>query len=192
MKSKVKNFGFTLIEMLVSVSIFSVVIVVAVGALLHLARASDRSHAILTAINNLDFAMEQMSRTMRVGNNFFCSNGVHPISVETKDCVWGQEKSAVSFTDQDGRRILYRLNPETRSLERENLSEVPHRVFAITAPEILVENLTFAVIGSHPLDSLQPRVVIRIKAKTVIPGLAQENQVSFDLQTTVSQRDPDI
>ena len=182
--------GFTLIEMLVSISLFSVVIVIAVGALLHLARASDRSQAILTAINNLDFAMEQMSRTMRVGTKFYCSNATHPLTPQTRDCIFGQEKSAVSFTDQDGRRLVYRLNPTTHALERENLSEIPKRVFAITAPEILIENLSFAVIGSHPADNRQPKIVINIKARTAVPKLKEADQVSFDLQTTVSQRQP--
>src|SRR3989338_10752149 len=91
LKSKFLNLksGFTLIELLVSISIFSVVTIVAVGALLNLARAADRSHAILTAIGNLDFAMEQMARTIRVGTYYYCREGVHPPSNQTRDCTWG-------------------------------------------------------------------------------------------------------
>jgi len=190
--AKCKTSGFTLIELLVAISIFSVVIIVAVGALLNLARAADRSHAILTAIHNLDFAMEQMSRTLRVGGSFYCSGGVHPLASETKDCTWNQGKRSLSFTDKDGRRIVYKLNPSKGTLDRENLSEVPHKVFSITAPEIFIESLTFNVFGSSILDSLQPRVMIRIKGRTIVLGLRDEDQVPFDLQTTVSQRDPDI
>jgi len=186
------NKGFTLIEMLVAISIFAIVIIIAIGALLNLARASDRSQAVLTAINNLDFAMEQMSRTMRVGTKFFCSDGVHPVSAQTRNCSYSQRKSAVSFTDQDGRRLVYRLNPSTQALERENLSEVPKRTFAITAPEIKVERLSFAVLGSLPNDNMQPKISINIKARTAIPELKDEDQVSFNLQTTISQRGFDI
>ena len=184
--------GFTLIEMLVSISIFSVVIIIAIGALLHLTRASDRSHAILMAINNLDFAMEQMSRTMRVGTKFYCSNGPHPVLPRTKDCIFGQEKTAVSFTDQAGRRLEYKFNPVSHSLEREDLSLIPKKVFAITAPEIIVENLSFVVIGSHPADNRQPIITVNIKARTAIPKLKETDQVSFNLQTTISQRMPDL
>jgi len=184
--------GFTLIELLVAISIFSVVIIIAVGALLNLGRAADRSHAILTAIHNLDFAMEQMSRTLRVGGSYYCSNAVHPLSKETKDCTWKVGKQALSFTDKDERRIVYRLNRAKGSLDRENLSEVPHRVFSITAPEIFIESLTFNVFGSRSTDTKQPRVLVRIKGHTTIPGVRDEDQVPFDLQTTVSQRDPDL
>jgi len=184
--------GFTLIELLVAISIFSVVIIIAVGAVLALARAADRSQAILTAINNLDFAMEQMSRTMRVSGSFYCSEGVHPISERTKDCTWHSGKSALSFTDKDEHRLIYRLNRTKGSLDRENLSDIPHRTFSITAPEILIESLVFNVFGSSISDAKQPRVLIRIKGRTRIPTLAEKDQVSFDLQTTVSQRDPDF
>ncbi|HEY9582957.1 MAG TPA: prepilin-type N-terminal cleavage/methylation domain-containing protein [Candidatus Paceibacterota bacterium] len=184
--------GFTLIELLVAISLFSVVIIIAVGALLNLARAADRSHAIMTAIHNLDFAVEQMSRTLRVGGSYFCSNAVHPIQSQTKDCTWKQGKMGLSFTDKDGRRIVYRLNVARGALDRENLSEVPHRLFSITAPEIFIESVTFNVFGSSILDSTQPRVMIRIKGRTIIPGMRDEDQVPFDLQTTISQRDPDF
>ncbi|HEY4505038.1 MAG TPA: prepilin-type N-terminal cleavage/methylation domain-containing protein [Candidatus Paceibacterota bacterium] len=184
--------GFTLIEMLVSISIFTIVVIIAVGALLHLTRASDHSQAILAAINNLDFAMEQMSRTMRVGTSFYCSNSAHPVSRQARDCPFGQERNAVSFTDQDGRRLVYKLNTETYALERENLSEVPRRIFSITAPEIKIENLTFAVIGSQSYDNFQPLIVINIKARTAMEGFKEEDQVSFNLQTAISQREPDL
>ncbi|MEK7535857.1 MAG: prepilin-type N-terminal cleavage/methylation domain-containing protein [Patescibacteria group bacterium] len=186
--------GFTLIELLVAISLFSVVIIISVGALLSLGRAADRSHAIVTAIHNLDFAVEQMSRTLRVGGAYYCSNGVPPLSKETRDCTWKVGKQALSFTDKDEQRIVYKFNQAKGSLDRENLSVIPHRTFSITAPEIRIESMTFNVFGSSPfpLDSLQPRVLIRIKGRTAIPGMKEEDQVDFDLQTSVSQRDPDI
>ena len=186
-----KKSGFTLIELLVSISIFSVVIIIAIGALLNLARAADRSHAILTAINNMDFAMEQMGRTLRIGGDYYCSSGHHPVTSEQQDCVWGQGKSSLSFTDKDGRRILYSHNKVRGALDRENLSEVPSRVFDITSPEIFIDSLIFNVVGSSKFDSVQPRVLIRIKGRTSIKSLREQDQVSFDLQTTVSQRNPD-
>lgn len=184
--------GFTLVELLVSMSLFAVVIIVAVGAVLALARASDRSAAIITAIHNLDYAVEQMGRTIRVGTSYYCSNGVHPISKEQQDCGWGNSKSGLSFTDKDDQRIVYSLNGARGSLDRENLSRVPHQTFSITSPEIFIENLSFNVIGSSLFDDLQPRVLIRIKGRTIIPGLKDEDQVHFNLQTSVSQRVPDF
>ena len=192
MMSKIGNKGFTLIELLVSMALFAVVIIVAVGAVLALARASDRSSAIITAIHNLDYAVEQMGRTIRVGTSYFCSNGAHPVDKRQQDCDWGDAKAALSFSDKDDQRILYKLNAAGGSLDRENLSEVPHRTFSITSPEIFIENMSFNVIGSSLFDTIQPRAMIRIKGRTVIPGLKDEDQVHFNLQTSVSQRVPDF
>src|SRR3989338_8200290 len=132
LKSKFLNLksGFTLIELLVSISIFSVVTIVAVGALLNLSRASDRSHAILTAISNLDFAMEQMARTVRVGTFYYCSNGAQPPSNQTRDCTWGNGQNALSFTSKEQERIVYELNQTNGSLDRKNLSVVQHKIFS--------------------------------------------------------------
>ncbi|HEY4515243.1 MAG TPA: prepilin-type N-terminal cleavage/methylation domain-containing protein [Candidatus Paceibacterota bacterium] len=184
--------GFTLIELLVAMSLFAVVIVIAVGAVIALARAADRSAAIITAIHNLDYAVEQMGRTIRVGTKYYCSNGVHPIGNETQDCGWGQARSGLSFTDKDDDRIVYSLNAARGSLDRVDLSNPLHQTFSITSPEIFIENMSFNVIGSSPQDSAQPRVMIRIKGKTTVSGLKPEEQAPFDLQTTISQRAPDF
>jgi hypothetical protein len=157
-----------------------------------LARAADKSHAVLTAINNLDFAMEQMGRTIRVGNSYYCNNGPQPLSAETQDCTLGNGKDTISITDKDNQRITYRLNRTDGSLERENLSITPHRVFNITSPEIRIDSLVFNVIGSSKHDAVQPYVVIRIKGRTAVPTFKDVDQVTFDLQTSVSQRDPDV
>lgn len=62
--------GFTLIEMIVSLGLFIVVALIAVGALLKVMDANKKSLNLKTAINNLNFAMESMSREMRVGSNY--------------------------------------------------------------------------------------------------------------------------
>lgn len=195
-KSKMLNVkgqqGFTLIELMVSISIFSVVIIIAVGALLNLTRAADRSAAVLTAINNLDFAMEQMSRTLRVGTHYYCSDGIHPLDKQTRDCAFGEGRKAISFTDNKENRLLYKFDPALGSLNRENLSSVPSRIFSITAPEIIIESLTFNVFGSDNRDSLQPRVLMRIKGRTALPSIKLADQVTFNLETMITQRNPDL
>jgi len=187
-----KNKGFTLVEMLIAIAVFSIVILISVGALLNLARANNRSHAVLVAINNLDFAMEQMGRTIRVGTNYFCSNGNHPVTEQVKDCVWPASRSALSLTDQYDDRILYIFNKGNNSLDRVDLNIIPRRTFSITSPEIIIEKVNFTVVGTDKSDNIQPRVMLNISGRTNIGGTKPEDQVSFDLQTLVSQRNPDF
>ncbi len=49
--------GFTLIEMIVAVAVFSIVMVVGAGALLSIVDANRRGQAQQTVINNLNFAI---------------------------------------------------------------------------------------------------------------------------------------
>lgn len=68
--------GFTLVEMIVSLAIFSVVATVALGALVNIISANKKAQTLQSTITNLNFAMESMSRDMRVGGAFHCENNV--------------------------------------------------------------------------------------------------------------------
>ncbi len=64
--------GFTLIEMIVSLAIFSVVAVVALGALMKIVSANKKAQSLQSAMTNINYALESMSREMRVGSDFSC------------------------------------------------------------------------------------------------------------------------
>ena len=69
------NRGFTLIEMLVSVAIFSVVMVVALGALLSLSEANRRAELLSQATNNFNSSIDSMARAIRTGSQYHCGTG---------------------------------------------------------------------------------------------------------------------
>ena len=71
-----KNKGFTLIEMMVAVSLFTVVMLVSVGSLLALIDASKRAQGIQSVMNNLNVALDGMVRALRMGQKYEVSNGV--------------------------------------------------------------------------------------------------------------------
>lgn len=70
--------GFTLVEIIVSLAIFTVVSVVAVGALLKIVSANKKAQSIQNAITNLNFALESISREMRSGSKYYCSSLLSP------------------------------------------------------------------------------------------------------------------
>ncbi len=78
-----KNRGFTLIEMLVSVAVFSMVMVVALGALLALSEANRKAQLLSEATNNFNSAIDSMSRTIRTGSMYHCGTGAVD---QTQDC----------------------------------------------------------------------------------------------------------
>jgi prepilin-type N-terminal cleavage/methylation domain-containing protein len=107
-----KQSGFTLIEMIVSLALFSVVITITVGALLVLINTSSQLQEKQTVLTNLSFALDSMTREIRTGTNYFCWSrdnqngaipGAHPASnffddansvddlgTQTRDCFQGR------------------------------------------------------------------------------------------------------
>ena len=64
--------GFSLIEMIVSLALFSVVVTIAVGALLALIATNRQLQAEQSVMTNLSFALDSMTREIRTGTSYFC------------------------------------------------------------------------------------------------------------------------
>jgi len=77
LKKKSYVCGFTLIEMIVSMGIFTVVAVIAVGALLHIVNTNNQAQTLQTAMNNAGFALDAMSREIRVGSSYRCDQNIN-------------------------------------------------------------------------------------------------------------------
>ena len=69
--------GFTLVELMVSLTIFSIVMMVSTGTLLVLIDVNAKAQALYSATSNLSFALDSMTREMRTGYHYYCddSNG---------------------------------------------------------------------------------------------------------------------
>jgi prepilin-type N-terminal cleavage/methylation domain-containing protein len=170
--SNLRPRGFTLIEMMVSVFLFSIVIVIATGALVSILGANRKAQAVKSVMNNLNFALDSMTRSIRTGTDYDCG---------TAQCDPTNGTSEFSFTDTDGRDVIYRLNNATERIEREVDKE---GFLPLTSPGVIVERLTFYVDGESDTDREQPRVLIILK------GEAGEGKTltTFNLETLVSQR----
>lgn len=90
-----KNRGFTLVEMIVSLALFSVVAVIAIGALLKVIDANNKAQSIQSSVTNLNFALESMSRDLRTGTSIQCLSSVptsDTLSGNTSACAIGSSK----------------------------------------------------------------------------------------------------
>jgi len=171
--------GFLLVEMIISVAIFTVVMTAGLGSLLSLIDANKRSQSFKIVVNNLNLAMETMAREIRTGHTYNCG------SVSGGDCSGGDD--IIYFTSSSGASVSYRL--ADGSVERGYDSGggvISSESFKkITADDLILNNMAFYVVGSSVGDSLQPKVVISVTAYT---GERVKDFAEFELQTTVSQR----
>lgn len=179
---------------MVAVTIFAIVMTIGVGALLSLVEANRRAQAINSVMNNLNAALESMARSIRVGTVYYCQSSAAPPAPEVLSQPQGCTNGALLAFESSGGdlgnvndQVVYRLNGT--QLER-SLNSGGTWV-ALTAPEVSITSFGFYVVGTAPLvsgDTIQPRVLMRIKGSAPVPGGTTE----FNVQASVAQRIIDI
>ena len=177
-KSKSKNSGFTLIELMVSVTIFSVVMVICMGAILTILNSNRKSQAMRSVMDNLNYTLDDMTRAIRFGYNYHCdaTNGDPTVP---RDCATAASSFAVKSSDNH--QLIF-------SLAGGRITEtIDGSLYYLTSSDTTITKLSFLVSGSYPFstDQLQPRVIIVISGYA---GSKPSVQSNFTLQTTLSQR----
>jgi prepilin-type N-terminal cleavage/methylation domain-containing protein len=183
--------GFTLVEMLVAITLFAVVMLVSVGALLALVDANRKAQALQSVMNNLNVALDGIVRSARMGSDYHCGAG-GALSVP-QNCPGGGTTFAFEAFGGNSETVadqwVYRFDSE-RIYKSENGGGT---WFAVTAPEVEINDMRFYVTGTDRLqtgDMSQPQVVI------VIRGTAGSDRArtstTFSIQATAAQRIIDI
>ncbi len=185
--------GFSLIEVLVSLSLFTIVMTISVGVLMILIDSNARAQNMQEVMTNLSFALDSITREIRTGSDYFCG-GVSelPTSGESAmNCPTGSE--ALSFneggqsltSEASSRRIALRLNNEAIERRLGDGAWVP-----ITSDDIAVHEIRFIVTGVTRSDADSPTVTLYVKGEA---GDEEDGTDSeFNVQATVVQQLLDI
>jgi len=168
-KSKIKNCGFTLIELIVALGVFMVVMTITLSAFLNIIDIQKKTEAFRKVNDNLNFAMEAIMREIREGKGYSAA-----------DCSGAD----FCFTGKDGKAIKYQLNTRG-NIERK---EASGEWLRMTSDGIKITRFSFLVSGEETYpsgDRRQPLVVISIGGES---GEKEKLKSKLDLQATVSQR----
>ncbi len=181
--------GFTLIELMVATSIFVMVMLSAMGSLFVLLNAAKNSRALRFSIDNVNFAMESMSRSIRMGTNYYCLSEGESLNLsegleKNRDCPEGGTSFAFIPQGVTTSRIAYILKKRedgsgTRTLERCSLDGCVE----IVSSNVDIEKLKFFVNGA--VDEERQASVYMIMKGTV---MVKDVPVPFALQTMASMR----
>lgn len=182
------NSGFTLVELLVSLTLFIVIVLAAITSLYAVNNASRKVNAMRGVLDNLNFAMESMSRTIRTGATIICGGSTNPVGA-SHNCSFPNStpSSNLSLHSTLGIEydIEYRLNTSTHQIEKKVYGTGGTDWLALTAPEINVQGLYFYVNGADVADIDQPSVMVLIQG---IATASTGDTAPFTLQTYISQR----
>ena len=206
-----KNTGYTIIETMISVSLFVVIVIAGTGALLNANLLHNKSQNMRSIMDNLNFIMEDLSRDLRMGYNYRCYHDAGNITGDpninsARSCAtgWGiafeSNYPVIGDPIFNGDQWAYYIDSgKIYKSTNGAASFIP-----LTPDEVVIESTSivppFSVLGAEPpiRDPLtgviiggnlqQPFVTIKL-----VGTITYKNVVtSFSLQTAVSQRSFDI
>jgi prepilin-type N-terminal cleavage/methylation domain-containing protein len=210
----IRRRGFTLVEIIVSLGIFAVVATVALGALVKIIGANKKAQTIQATVTNINFALDAMSREIRVGRNYYCVSG--PGSSFTRTTLDQEYTSAtkcpagvsnnsngtiVAFLSSKIDRIttpnspcnliyayLFEYNSSSNTYTLKKAEQPSCGSNAYTFESILDPNVTltgyYVRVVAADANSF-PRATLRISGYA---GVLEKEKTFFDVQTTLSAR----
>lgn len=191
--------------MLVSVAIFSIVMTMALGALLALSVADRKAETLKSSIDNVTFALDSMSRAIRTGQTYHCGDFS---GTAAQDCTSGS--NMLTFLASNGIQTYYQLDTDNSvgnrcgqtaggtvgCIERKQTTSLGALITdwtPITSPDVIIQNTEgfalFRVLGSYPGSSgntIQPRVLMTVSGTVQVS--ATQPPTAFHMQTFVTQR----
>lgn len=200
--------GFSLIELMVSLTIFSILMVVSVGTLLTLIDANAKAQALSSATTNLSFALDSITREIRTGHYYYCksfNDENRPENLPEEDNMPGGEHDGncrdsddanfIAFVrDRDGKKIGYRLKDGSieQRVQEANNGSYETSWEKLTSDDITIETFRISTGGSVVYEATspetdQPVVTLHIKGRVANKN-GLETETDFNIQTLIVQR----
>jgi prepilin-type N-terminal cleavage/methylation domain-containing protein len=172
--------GYTLLELIVAVGIFSLVMLAVSSAYLNLIRIDRETRATSDILNNLSFAMDSIAREIRTGQDYDCNTA----QAGYQNCT-ATPGTSFSFTDSNGRSVTYSVTSSNQLVQT-----ISGSTSELTDPRISIDSLVFYVRGTgNTTDGIQPQVTISVQGSVPTKG---GNTVSATVQVGATQRFLDI
>ncbi len=199
--------GFTIVELLVAIALFSILVTIGVGGFVNALHTQRQVAGLLAAESNASVTLEQMAREIRTGD-LFChdadsttpspacgctvtrsnyADATAPVVVNDPTLlgnlpVW--TCSALTYGNGTGQTISYALQNGVV------MRTVNGDTQAITGDNVAVKYLTFTLFGNTEGDNWTPRITIGIGIAPNSTDPALINNV-LNLETTISARNID-
>lgn len=201
------NRGYTIIETMIAVSLFLVVVMAGMGALLNANLIHEKSKNMRSIMDNLSFIMDDISKNLRTGYNYHCfpsglvapsttySYSIIPSFASTpQSCDFG---FGIAFEAANGDSNNY-IDQWFYYIDNGKIfksTQGPYYSYnfvQLTPDEVVIDPISgFSVLGAEPSSAgnfQQPLVNIRLIGTITLKGTT----TPFSLQTSVSQRLLDI
>ncbi len=177
-----KKNGFTLIELMVAITLFAIVIGAVSGVFVSGLREQRRALASAELLDQTSYVLEYMSRALRMAKKEIDEGCLlnHGLNYE--------------ITPRGGLRFINHLEEDDCQeffLENNQLmywKQSTNQTLPLTSENLEIVSLNFRLRGEDQADNLQPRVTISFNVRAGVGDI----RPYIIIQTTVSQRNLDI
>ncbi|MBP9802924.1 MAG: prepilin-type N-terminal cleavage/methylation domain-containing protein [Candidatus Pacebacteria bacterium] len=208
-KLKINIGGYTIIEMMIAISIFLIVISIGMNGLLQSNLVLNKSRDMRNIMDNLSFVMEDMSRSIRTGYKYRCfdegliweNSYIQDGSLEIpRSCALGHaiafEEATTGNVGEAKDQWIYRFGFDERTGGFTIYKSINGGLnfYPLTDSKIVFDQTSgISVLAAEPQDADpvndgQPFVIIRLSGYIEFKGI----KTPFNLQTSVSQTLIDI
>lgn len=189
--SKRKSAGFTLIEILVAITLFTFVVAIVAGLFIYAVRIQRQVLAQQELLGQVSYVAEYMSRALRMAKKelndpptcLINESGTTPAGSGFNYQLTHFDGSAyrgIRFIDTEQKCQEFFLEGTTLKEYRAGVENI------ITGQSLEVLNFRPVIAGESQEDTLQPRVTFLLEVRRKGGG------PTIRIQTTISQRDLDI
>lgn len=193
-----KESGLTLMELLIAVTIFIFVMMSLTSIIIGLSAAQRNGIITQNMQENIRFAMEMISREIKLTQRSNSNNDPSGICVPHGKNFKILGDTELFFINYSGQCVKYSVENDAiwrRTYQTPfNLSN-PTQQGKITSPtKVKIHSLKFAkdingnILGDTLNDNKQPQIVISLKAQAV----DKRYSPIYQIQTTISQRELDV
>lgn len=207
---KVKTIqGYSLVEILVVLGLFSAISTLALGALFNAQSVNARLQETQAILDNMNLSSQTITREIRFGSDFYCATslsvGAQSVPTTRKNCLPGTTP---------GRVLIFKPSDAVNELDRVAFyvsggvlykDVYPYQgtttVLQMTSDDVNVTSFTMYVDGANTstgsndepvgaIDYKQPMITIFLSGVTR-PAKSTTPPATFDIETVVSAREID-
>lgn len=200
--------GFSLVEILVVLGLFSSIATLALGSLFNAQAINGRLQETQAILDNVNLSIQTVTRDIRFGSDFYCTNIIPTASTTVtvrKNCPNGSEGGSVLiFQPADAAneldRVAYYITSTGVMFKKEFYYGEEPRMVQMTASDVIIDSMRFYVEGANTAtgindegnlsDFKQPIITMHISGRSVSVSSTREPEI-FKIQTHISSREID-
>jgi prepilin-type N-terminal cleavage/methylation domain-containing protein len=187
-KIKCVNRGFSLIEMLVAVALFTFVTFVAITTLFMMQTVNTRMKTTKSIYDNMFIVIDDISRETKYGTYF--NNFNHTLTIPAT-CI---QKDCISYEYLNNETLIseihgYYLSPDKAIYKYTETAPNIYKSEKITTDDIQVNTLTFILDGNNSFNDLVEPETKHPSVKLIVNGITKnEPIVQFNIESYLTQR----